>query len=141
MPPVPGDTVLFGGPPKADEYVPGAVWLWGWTTAADPLKLELIVYAYSPPNAVDWGDGSWEPATSFTASTSPVGSTPGLWTAEHAYDKPSGRKGYVEAGGARVRFSAVIGEPPATKYPAYKKAREDLADEVAGQAAIGQPLR
>jgi hypothetical protein len=110
MAPGVNDQVLFGGPPKANEYVPGGSWLHGWTAQSAPYVLELDVYAYSPPNAIQWGV-EWFDAREFTASTLPVGTTPGLWHASYDYAKPGIWHGYVEAP-ARTTFHVDIGKIP-----------------------------
>lgn len=136
MPPGAGDRVLFGGPPDAGDFVPGGTWLWGWTNAATPNQIELNVYAYAPPNAVDWGN-AWEDATAFTLDYAPSGQAPGLWTASHDYGRAGVYRGYVESP-ARNTFNADIGSvpvwdpekrefmwPPAKRYA---KAREEAVD-------------
>jgi hypothetical protein len=132
--------VLFGAAPPAGEVVPGSVFIRGTVDdAADPKLLSLDIWAFSKPYAVEWGDNKRSDSPSNFVLVNPATDTTiGEWSCSHAYAKPLGVKGYVEAGGVRVWFrTANFQVLPAIDANAMRLRQERNRENLAAQAAMG----
>jgi hypothetical protein len=142
VPPSAAYTVKFGGPPDPSDYLPGGIWLWGYVEAGSDTLLSIDVYAYGPPNAIDWGDGAWEDATGFTVDTPVAGNTPGIWTISHDYGRAGIWRGYVES--PRSTFNVDIGDIPVWDPDKREKMwtpAQREADERAKSASIQRDMK
>lgn len=136
------DKVLLGKPPGPGDYVKGMLWLVASAleSDADGFTVKLDAYTYSPPTAVDWGDGTYSNAA-WTQDTAPAGGAPGKYHVQHDYTKASMVGGYVEGGGLRARFRFTLGKPGRSvvarkQREKTKHAREDLQDAM-GMTGVG----
>jgi len=104
------DKSLLGAPPQPGEFVQGMLQLHVYLLGSDATDMTVAVDAYSftPPHAIDWGDGTWEDATTFVA-TAGAANEPNVYTADHQYTGAGIRRGYVE-NGIRARFNADVGK-------------------------------